>query len=736
MISFTDSGSVLGAMEIRPGGMVSRIADGETGVSYHVYAPEDHGKEDLSPLLIVFSPGGDGKGIAGKIRETANEKGWIVVGCDNLRNGMKDHELELKMEDEVLDDILANVPHDGKRRYLGGFSGGAMRAYGLSVRRKDEVAGILAYGGWLGGPSYQGEAYPPGLSIAMVNGIDDQGASGWMPIDTRTLRKRGSTVKHFAFEGGHSVAPEEVTAQALSWFDSQRLQGGVDADLLPLDLLVVADDAERREDFVGFLKKHFRDVSAATSDQLTMAKANQADVLVLDSTVRTLPERYTKAMVMIGSSAAMTGERYGSKIDWLCQCLDNEAYLVDTQHAIFKEPIEVKPTLEKKRCPHTGLVIEAWKVEETQKTPGLVASRAHFENAEDSEIISGGVNMKGVRGVPLVREAHRLLWGFIAPPREMTEEGRSVFVNAIVWIHNYDGEQQTSFKGIHERETVQSVLKSPYVDRENLIRWFPKALLEKLNYDKEKLLSHFKGRMDYVHVPTGGGQLTIDLDAERFGTPNHAPGSVTKWIELLGGEEKKTAQALLYRYTGKKIRRQKHWAEWWEANRDHLVFSDSDGYRFVPEAGSEPPTAEIEDGGLTDISPILFDTKLGKVPHIIAGVSYQYPGKKVILEIRARVKEGWHFYSATGDNGTNLPTEIKVKLPQGMSFDGGWQYPEADEGKLNDNAIFRRTVLVGKEPVDAAEISGTIKFQACKETRCLMPQNFSFSLPLRIVERH
>lgn len=398
-----------------------------------------------------------------KLQPAAESAGWLLVGCDKLRNGMKDNDLEIEMEDDVLDDLLKNLPHDPKRVYLGGFSGGAMRAYGITARRSEPYAGILAYGGWLGGPEYQDEPYRENMSVAMINGISDQGAGGWMPIDTKTLLKRNCTVKHFSFVGGHQVAPSELTGAAIDWLEEQwsnktAASNAADDKRIPLRVLYVGEAGERADDFKKYLSTHFVSVTTTNPKSLTLTMANHSDVLLLDTAVRTLPEGFTKAMLMTGSSAAMTAERYGSKIDWLCQCLDNEAYSVNTSHPIFTGPLPVNLTLIEKRCPHSKLKIQAWKVEEPQETPGLVSSRRHFEFAKDSEIISGGVNLKGVHGVPLVREGHRLLWGFVASPNEMTEDGRSVFVNALVWIYGFDGQAQSVFAGLHERGKVTSVL--------------------------------------------------------------------------------------------------------------------------------------------------------------------------------------------------------------------------------------------------------------------------------------
>ncbi|TWT81555.1 hypothetical protein CA13_30080 [Planctomycetes bacterium CA13] len=734
-------------LELVPGRTVTRTAQGQHAATYHVHVPADFDPDvPARPILIAFSPGGDGKALLEKLKLATDPVGWLLVGCDKLRNGMADDDLEIEIEDEILADVLKHVPHDTQRIYLGGFSGGAMRAYGITARRAEPYAGIVAFGGWLGGPSYQDAPYRENMSVAMVTGVRDLGASGWVTIDTKTLKQRNCSVKHFCFAGGHSVSPPKTTRAAIGWLDEQwskKTQANEGNGKIPLEVLYVGKAGSRADDFLSFLSEHFVSVAATNASDLTLEMVNRADVLLLDQVVRSLPDGCTKAMLMMGSSAAMTGERYGSKIDWLCQCLDNEAYSVNTSHAIFQGPLPVSPTLVEKRCPHSKLKIQAWKVEEPQKTPGLVSSRKHFASAKDSEIISGGVNMKGVSGVPLVREAHRFLWGFVAPPIEMTEEGRRVFVNSLAWIHKFDGEVQREFAGLHDRNTIKSVLESPYVSAENLPRWFPESLIEQASGDKEAIRNHFANRMDFVHVPTGSGLLQIDREAEQLGTPIQDPASIEKWIDMLDGDQSKLAFGLLQRYTRQRIRRKpKQWREWFASNKDQLVFVEDQGYRYVIRPKDTPPAKvmqALDNTGesqteLTEVSPVLFQRGLAAL-HTIEGVAYQYAGWKVTLVIRARVKDGWHFYSSTEDNGTNIPTEIQVDLPAGMEFVGEWKVPRSVDGHLGDDATFQRVIRLGKTPVDRTEISGSIRFQACTDKKCLRPQTLNFTLPLTVMAK-
>ncbi|MDW5288100.1 sialate O-acetylesterase [Formosa sp. PL04] len=195
-------------------------AEGETNMMYHVYTPSNFTSEEKLPIVIAFSPNGKGLGMVTKMQEAAEKYGWIVVGCDKLKNGMNDEALEQQMEDEVLDDILKNIPHDTNKIYLAGFSGGAMRAYSLTTRRPENFEGIIAFGGWLGGEEYQDKAYQNEMYVAIVNGTNDKGANKWNEIDAKTLIKNNCIVKQFSFEGGHQVAPVETIEQVFYWLNN------------------------------------------------------------------------------------------------------------------------------------------------------------------------------------------------------------------------------------------------------------------------------------------------------------------------------------------------------------------------------------------------------------------------------------------------------------------------------------------------------------------------------------
>lgn len=70
----------------------------------------------------------------------------------------------------------------------------------------------------------------------------------------------------------------------------------------------------------------------------------------------------------------------------------------------------------------------------------MISKSAGFLDSPDVEFISGGVSAKGLEEVAIGRHGNFLHWGFSASPEEMTEEAKSVFANAIVYISQFAGQ--------------------------------------------------------------------------------------------------------------------------------------------------------------------------------------------------------------------------------------------------------------------------------------------------------
>ena len=203
------------------GTTTSHASSGEHAVPFHVHFPKSYDGSKKLPMLILFSPGGNGKGMIDKFKDAAESMQWVLVGCDKFKNGMKEDLGDL-MFGELLPDIEKTVEHDPEYLYLGGFSGGGMRSFDYSAKFKRPWKGIVSCGGWLGGPDNWDQDYTKKMAVAMVNGDGDKAANSWVDKDTDHLKGFKCKARKFEFPGGHAIAPTEVLIEAMKWIVDEQ----------------------------------------------------------------------------------------------------------------------------------------------------------------------------------------------------------------------------------------------------------------------------------------------------------------------------------------------------------------------------------------------------------------------------------------------------------------------------------------------------------------------------------
>ncbi|MCX6855798.1 MAG: hypothetical protein NTV80_12935 [Verrucomicrobia bacterium] len=204
------------------GKVVSLKSEGEESVGFHVYYPTTFDPASPPAMIIMFSPGGNGKGILGTVKAACESLGWIGVGCDNFKNGVSESTLDPKWH-EVLPAIEKTVLHNPDLIYLGGMSGGALRSYDYSETTMRPWKGVLAMGGWLAGKTELG--CPPQMAIACVNGDKDKGAIEYGKRELPILQKAQATVKSFEFSGGHVVGTPDIILEAMQWLQKTTVPG-------------------------------------------------------------------------------------------------------------------------------------------------------------------------------------------------------------------------------------------------------------------------------------------------------------------------------------------------------------------------------------------------------------------------------------------------------------------------------------------------------------------------------
>jgi hypothetical protein len=541
-----------------------------------------------------------------------------------------------------------------------------------------------------------------------------------------------------------------------------------------------ASDPARDEDFRKFLEKNFVYVKVSKDTEFTPAMATDVDVIIVDGDIRELvPADFHRPMVLLGADWGPIGipESHGYKLQNTCRFLTEKLHSLSLNHLIFQGPLPVTPTLTDEIDPNTNRHVRAWKAWEPFKdrhgryVNGVLVDRARLRDAEDSAIISGGMNFYGDGSVALAREANFFHWGPPASPRQMTEEARRVFVNTIVYMKQFDGAKQTVWRNKKTRsrlpnwfDILRSDSKVPQlinILNLQLNSLFPPELVKRFGSDVARYYALYEPNIGYVYVPHGKIWYTIDEEARSVGVPNNDVRFLEKCIGLLSqpGEAAK-AQRLLERYTGLSFPDAKAWYEWFESNRDKLYFSDYYGYRFYagPAALGPAPTAvqqatgEIRMGEPNEVTPVSVGVVVvGDEPSAPGGsggheLAYEQggyvtnKGALVTLVVRLKIADGWHIYvrahEAVRESGGRVePTKIDVELPVGANWHGDWQTPTVYEAaqagvfEYRGDAVFTRQLYFTSVPAEGRDVqerarmtlSGTVRFQSCAKGRCMFP---------------
>ena len=96
------------------------------------------------------------------------------------------------------------------------------------------------------------------------------------------------------------------------------------------------------------------------------------------------------------------------------------------------------------------------------------------------------------------------------------------------------------------------------------------------------------------------------------------------------------------------------------------------------------------------------------------------------------IASGWHIYDDVGE-GAEIPTSLKLKLPEGVTAIGDWDRPISMDGNTLGSMVYEGQVSFSKsvavQPSAYGEsIDVTVSYQACTDLRCNRPKNKTVSI--------
>jgi len=437
--------------------------------------------------------------------------------------------------------------------------------------------------------------------------------------------------------------------------------------------------SDREADFRSFLERHFTKITLHDLRTFKEDDAKGQDLVIFDWTPvsngmgqpnflkllrlpeRTLSKEFTRPAIVIGPAGAKISSSLQLKIRPLCICLTGPAHHLALSHPLFHSPLEVDPKLEQiptpAEYPYLGLdpalgpTMNVWRAQKKDFPDidaGVVANLYGFNDSPDAEVFAQGIAEKGPDSVPLARHANFFLWGFSAPPADMTPAGKRLFINAVCYMRQFDGqtplvrfESQSrewalrfamlprflsddykqreirryrplfkqhpgwipaTYKGTVDDYISETLLRGTQAGtRQSMKRMLPEPLRKKFGLDADKYVAYYKENLEYLRpgdgdllglVVAGNGTygFVVDEDAKAVGPSNRRAELLERCVtKLKKNDHAEVALRLLKRYTSQTFETAGPWRTWLDQNRRRLFFSDVGGYKFF--VGPAPTSA-------------------------------------------------------------------------------------------------------------------------------------------------
>jgi hypothetical protein len=281
--------------------------------------------------------------------------------------------------------------------------------------------------------------------------------------------------------------------------------------------------------------------------------------------------------------------------------MGDAAHAESLDQEVYRTPFAVEPSFESWDTPdnykmfHAGAdklpdKMKVWLVQKTgKKVGGVVARGDGFTDSPDAEILAAGFNVgKSYGDVGIGRQGNFLQWGYSAPPAQMTDAGRKLFLNCIYHIHQFDGKGPLFRRGTSAR--IQAIRAAGFLskisgDRKKFgLGTFPETLYEKYQSDPNGLAQYYRENIEWVYRDK---VFNVDDQLKGLGIDsNRKVASLPRLIELLDDvQHAATAKQILSRYTDQSFKTAQQWRQWFDENKDRIYFTDVGGYKFkvVPQ---------------------------------------------------------------------------------------------------------------------------------------------------------
>jgi dienelactone hydrolase len=204
------------AAEPKAGAIVEVTCKAQPDQKYSCYLPKGYTAKKAWPILYCWAPNAAGNAFTQRYRKVCEERGWIVVGSMNSKNGP--WEPIQAAINAMWADTEARFKLSPKRRYASGFSGGSRVSFALAEEKSDFFAGIIGIGAGL---SSNSRGLPKqSQAVWIMCGETDFNLRELNQLSEK-LKTNGNPLVYRNFPGAHTMPPPAMMTEAVRWMDDQ-----------------------------------------------------------------------------------------------------------------------------------------------------------------------------------------------------------------------------------------------------------------------------------------------------------------------------------------------------------------------------------------------------------------------------------------------------------------------------------------------------------------------------------
>lgn len=199
----------------------------DNSFTYAYYLPTNYDASRSYPIILIFDAHARGQMAVNKFKHVAEHYGFIVVGSNNSKNGLKDINPVIN---SLWDDVFGRFSVDKNRVYTSGFSGGAKVAASVAIY-KGGVKGVIACAG---GMPVAGQELESKFDYIGIVGINDFNYQEIKALSQQLSENKFNNL-FISFNGAHEWPGSEVLTKAIQWLqlvDMKRGDLAVDDNLI------------------------------------------------------------------------------------------------------------------------------------------------------------------------------------------------------------------------------------------------------------------------------------------------------------------------------------------------------------------------------------------------------------------------------------------------------------------------------------------------------------------------